>query len=902
MAERERAAGPSGHVTWRLVRRLLPSGFRERRAVVILDTHVALAGGVGSARGHRFWIRVVWDVVSTAVRLRLDAITGMGRNTGKRSGSIRGLSALRQSVFMAARSLRRTPLFAAAVVLILALGISANVTIFRVLDRLLLSPPEHITSPDEVKRVYLLGKSPFSGEVVHSAALAYPDYRGLESVSSMDAVAGYGNRTLTLSDDGPGERVSTEFATASYFDLLGVRAAVGRLYDAEEDAIGARENVAVLGWAYWQRRFAGDPAVLGRELAIGQASYTVIGVAPRGFTGVGIAPIDVWLPLHVALAAESGSTAWLDAHGWYMMAGIARVTASEARVEEEATAVARQVREGSRRPDPELRVVLAPLIAERGPNASDASQVARMLAVLTALVLLITCANVGNLYLARVLSRRRELAVQTALGVTRSRLFVQLISEVVIVALAAGGIAWWLGGTAATALFRVLLPDAALPSADGPRVLLVTLALALLTAVLTGVLPALRATRADVMDALRRGTATRRMLLVRRGLLGLQAALSVVLLVGAGLFIRSLLTAESIDVGLDTSTVVVGIETADGSTFGDDVSAEILRLLPTVRQSPLVQTAAATSLAPFSGWWGLAVSSPDGQEIESGANGPFVYGVTDDYFETLSLPIVRGRPLNDDDTQPNAPPVAVVNERLAQTLWPGEDALGRCLLTEREQDSKTCTTVVGVAANYLPSITASESPSIFYVSTSHPAVGSPAANAIVVRAREGVTPAMIRDFVRSSAPHVRIVNASRLSNSLADALRAWQMGAALLTAVGFLALIIAAAGLYSMLTFDVLQRRRELGIRAALGASAGRLVRATITSSFTAVGIGVAVGLAASLAGGPAVESLLFQVTANDPLVYAIVCCVMLGVGLIAGAVPVHGVTRTDPAIPLREE
>lgn len=901
---------PDRRLIWRVLRRWLPGGFRERRAEAVLETHVALAGGPERARGAVFWIGVARDVVATGIQLRLDGIGGrVGDGTarpdakrGRRSGAMSGWEALRQSVFMAARSLRRTPLFAAAVVLILALGISSNVTMFRVLDRLLLSPPEQIRSPDEVKRIYLYGHSPFSGDVTHSASLSYPDYRGLAGVASFDGVAGYGTRSLTLWVDGAGETVSAEFATASYFDVLGVRAAAGRFYSAEEDAIGSPVPTAVLGWSYWQRRFSGDRGVIGRELEIGRTTYTVVGVAPRGFTGVGISPIDVWLPIHVASAAENGSTAWVDAHGWLMMAAVARVSGPEPRAVEEATVVARGVREAGRRADPDLRVVLSPLIHALGPNPSRESQVARMLAVLTVLVLLITCANVGNLYLARVLARRRELAVQTALGVSRGQLFAQLLAEVAIVALAAGAFAWWLGTAAAGALFGVLLPDAALPTANGPRVLVLTVVLALITALLTGVLPALRATRVSVMDAMGRGTATRRTLLVRRVLLAFQAALSVLLLVGAGLFIRSLVRAESIDFGLDVSALTLDIEIEGGITFGEGLSDEVLRLLPIVRQSALVENAAATSVAPFSGWWGVGVSSPDGEELEMGASGPFLFGVTGDYFVALGLPILQGRPLTDDDTRPGASPVAVVNERLAGLLWPGRDAIGRCLVNEREQAAPVCTTVVGVARDYRPSITGDDSPGIYYVSPTHPALGSTAANTIIVRAREGVAPITIRDFVRSAAPHLRMVTVAPLSDRFAAGLRAWRMGAALLTATGILALIIAAAGLYSMLAFEVLQRRRELGIRAALGASSSRLVRSTIAASSTAVLAGVLLGLVGSLASGSAIESLLFRVSANDPAVYAGVCAVLLGVGVLAGALPARNVTRTDPAISLREE
>lgn len=896
MSERVR---PSDHRLWRLLRRLLPPGFRERQAAAVLETHVRLAGGAGSARGARFWSRVALDLLITSVRLRLDRLLEPGN--AERRGAMGGLGAAGQSFLMAVRGLRRSPYFAVAVVLILGLGIASNVTIFRVLDRLLLSPPERIRSPEQVKRVYVYGRSPFTREVEYSAALAYPDYRGLAQVSAFDAFAGYSSRTLTLYADGAGEAVAVEMATATYFELLGVRAAVGRFFGEAEDSPG-EPGTAVLSWSFWQRRFGGDRAVLGRELSIGKSSYTVIGIAPRGFTGVEIQEVDVWLPLRVALAVENGGTDWVDAHGWYLLAGIARVTADVTRAEAEATAVSRRVREGARGADPDARIVLSPLIRARGPLAPRESRVATMLAALTVLVLLITCANVGNLYLARVLARRRELAVQVSLGVSRGRLFTQLMAEVLLVALAAGSLAFWIGSVAAGSLFRMLLPEAAAPVGAGPRVLLLTTALALFTAVLTGVLPALRATRVDLMDVLRGRTGTRRALLVRRGLLGIQAALSVVLLVGAGLFIRSLRRAETVDLGIDTRVLTVSIELPDGVSFGDGMADEVLRLLPLVRESGLVEQAAAASIAPFAGWWGLSVSDAAGDTVPSGRTGPFVYGVSGDYFAAVGLPVVRGRPLTDADAGPGAPPVVVINERLAERLWPDGGAIGECLVVESSDDPDNCSTVVGVVGDFMPAIEADEAPFVFYVAPGHIAVGTLGANTLLVRARNGVTPEMVRDFIRGVAPDLRRISAGPLSQRLEPTLRAWRLGASLLSAVGVLALIISAAGLYSMLAFDVLQRRRELGIRAALGASSGGLIRSTIAASFTAVAIGVGLGVIGSLAGGRVIEAMLFRVTAHDAGVYLAVSLTLLLTGGVAAAVPAWRITRTDPAIPLREE
>lgn len=878
---------------------MLPREWRERHGRDVLQVHVALAGGEEHAGGLRFWLRVTRDVVLTAVQVRFDGLRGFGDapENGRRAGRV---DAVLQSFRLAFRALRRTPAFAVAVVAIFALGIAANVTMFRVLDRVLLSPPAHIEAPEEVRRVHVLGRSVFSGEVEYNAALAYPDYRTLRTVEALPEVAGYGRRELTLVEQGRAERVRAGMVTASFFPLLGVSPAAGRFFTEDEDRLG-EAGVVVLGHAFWQRHFGGAADVIGRDLTIGRASYTVVGIAPRHFTGVDIEPVDVWLPLHPVSEAQSG-TQWVDAFGWYMMSGIVRVAPGRiAAAEEAATGAYRAARADRRGFDADSRVVLSPLIAARGPNASEESQVARLLGLLTVLVLLVTCANVGNLFLARVLSRRRELAVQAALGVSRRRLFGQLLAEVSVLAAVAAGVALWISGIAGRALFRVLLPDAAPPDAMGLRVVLATLALAFVTAGLTGVLPALRATRADVMDTLRQAKTTASARGARRALLMAQAALSVVLLVGAGLFIRSLQTAETMDIGLDRSTLAVGLELEGGLTMGEDLSAAVRQALPSIRAYAEVESAAATSLTPFSGWWGVSIAMPGRDTVNTGPNGPFAYAVTGDYFETLRLDIVRGRALTDADDLPGAAPVAVVTEALARALWPDGEALGQCIIPGNT-GATGCTTVVGVSANVVQRLTNDEASQLFYLPTRHGALGEANANELVVRARPGTTADRIRQIVLNEIPQARFASVASIEDRIAPQLRSWRLGASLLTAFGALALLIAAAGLYSTLAFDVTQRRRELGVRAALGAPARRLVRSIVAGNLLTVSVGVGIGLLVALLAGRAAEAMLFRVQSTDPIVFAGVVGTLLLAALVAAVLPAWAATRVDPAITLRED
>lgn len=897
---REGGVSPGATRVWRWLRRALPAHWRERYAADMLRTHVELAGGEERARGARFWVGVARDVVLTGVQVRLDGErAGWHGPRRPRRSPVDGLA---HTLRLALRGLRRTPGFATAVACIFAIGIAANIAMFRVLDRVLLSPPAHVAEPDEVRRVHVYGMSVFTGSVGHSASLSYPDYRQLSGVAAVDGVAGFTARELTLVEAGRAEKVRTEWVTASYFPLLGAVPVVGRFFDHEDDRLGTAEPVAVLSHAYWQRRFGGSPSVIGDRLVIGRNTYTVVGVASRGFTGVNIEPIDVWLPLHPAAEADGGGTQWLDAHRWYMMAAVVRVApAARLAAEDAATAAYLAGREGRSGFDPDQRVVLSPLIAARGPNASRESRVARMLGLLTVLVLLVTCANVGNLFLARVLARRREFAIQAALGVSKRRVSGQLLAEVAVLAGFAAVLALWLSAVAGRAIFRVLLPDAAPPAAFDLRVLLATLGIVLATSVMTGVLPAIRATRADVMDTLRQGRTSTSAQGARRILLMAQAALSVVLLVGAGLFIRSLQRAESVDFGLDRNALAVEVELEGGVNFGNELSAAIRDALPRLRGHPAVASAATSSILPFSGWWGLPLTIPEGDSIAGGARGPFVYGVSGDYFETVGLEIVRGRPIEDGDLRPGAPLVTVVNETLARAAWPGRDALGQCIVVQRE-GAAGCTVVVGVSRDIVQSLTAEDVPMVYYLPSEHPGLGGSAANAFIVQSREGIGADVVRRAVLDVMPTARYAAVGSIGERIAPQLRSWRLGASLLSAFGLLALIIAGAGLYSTLAFDVAQRRRELGVRAALGAPARRLVRSVVTSHLLTIGAGVTVGLILAAFAGRAAQAMLFRVQAGDPTVYAAVSAALLLAAVIAALLPAWSATRVDPVVALRED
>lgn len=906
------ADGPGalvGTVRWRVLRRMLPRNYRERWGDALLDTHLERRAVSGSGALY-FWFMLVVDVVLTGVRIRIDdAVTSTGK--------LHLMDTLRHNFLLAARGLARSPGFTIAVVLTLGLGLGANATLFSVIDRLLLSPPDLVVEPDQVRRFAIRGPSPFSNEIEYNSVLSYPDYSELRKVSGFSDVAAHTPQTVTLGKGTESERITAELATASYFPLLGVKPALGRFYTEDEDRIASDAPTVVLGWGFWQRRFGGSRSVLGSQLEIGRGSYTVIGVAPRGFTGVNISPIDVWLPFHAAGAIQDGPE-WENSRGWYWFTGLARLKpdVTESGAFAEATTRYRAGRaesEGSRGraaranrsfDNPEATVLGTSLIEARGPNPSRESRVAQALGAVALLVLLIACANVANLFLARGVQRRRMLAVQSALGVGRGRLFLQLLTEAVLLSLAAGAFALAFAEAVAPALFRTLLPDTAPPITNSWRVLLFTTLLAGMTIVLAGLIPAVRASQVQPGEVLRTTRMTARSSWLRRGLLATQAALSIILLVAAGLFLRSLHEARNIDLGPDLEAVALNIEMDNGTRVGAELSAIAYPLLEQLRAHPAVASATITNIPPFSGSWGFPIALPAPDTLPSGFP-PSYYAADEDYFRTLGFELRLGRTFTAADNSAAAAPVVVVNRALARRLWQTEQAsIGKCLLVGRDPESAPCTTVIGVVEDLIPNVSATEPRPAFYLPSRHPGLSEDGGQVVMIRLREGMQAQLpaIQQFARNAVPGIRYIDARSLRERIAPQLRAWEMGAVLLTVFGVLALVVAAAGLYSVLAFDVVQRRFELGLRSALGATARNLVGVLFREIVPVLVFGSLVGLIGALALARVSTDLLFRVKAFEPAVYTAAIIVLALVAIAAGLLPARRALSADPRVTLTAE
>jgi predicted permease len=524
-------------------------------------------------------------------------------------------------------------------------------------------------------------------------------------------------------------------------------------------------------------------------------------------------------------------------------------------------------------------------------------------------VLLIACLNVANLLLARGIRTRREVAVRLALGVSRARLLAQLLTESVVLAGLGALAALLLATLSAGALHDFLLPNVAFNDGRlGARLLLFTTVATVGAGVLAGLIPALQMSCPDLASALRSGgrglgggrSRTRSLLLVG------QTALSVVLLVGAGLFVQSFSRAQHLDLGFDANQVAV-VQLEWNETLPMEERQVIYEeALDRVRRLPSVSAAGLSYTVPF--WSSIGMGQPRVPGRDSiprhRSGGPYVNKVGPGYFEAMGLAMVMGRGFDPSDDAASAPPVTVITESMAQAIWPAGSALGQCLIIGDEDDPDTpCSEVIGVVENHRREGLVEDDHFLYFVNMSHPAFSWPP-QAIMARLEDASTETMesLRGEAMGASSLVRFVYARSLASHIDPHLRSWRLGASMFTLFGLLALVVAGWGLYSVLAFDVVLRHHELGVRSALGAGSGRIVRLVLRQAMVLIALGVGLGLVTSRAAARYVEPLLFDVSGSDPLVYGVVAGALLAVAVLAGSIPAWRATRVDPREALRAD
>lgn len=808
------------------------------------------------------------------------------------------------------RGLSRHRAFAALAIGTLTLGIAANAVMFGVIDQLLLKPPAGVGDPSGIRRVYYEHRDP-DGQMNGSSTNAFRALAALRAqASGFAAVGGFFQTKLPTGQGVDAQQLDVRIVTGNYLtDILQAHPQKGRFFLPEEDVTPSGPTVAVISDGYWRRNFGAREDIVGQRLDISRKQFTIVGVAPANFVDIDHLKVDVWMPAS-AIATDLGGATWYSKPNWFWISTIARlkpgVTDSIASLQ--ATAAYRNEIRTWRSPMDSLAwVALGPLAGTRTPNGySPELKVSLWLVGVSLVVLLIACANVANLLIARTLRRRRELAVRLALGVSRGRLLRMLLLDAgalaLIAAIASLIVAHW-GGR--------LVEHALLPGivwSDNPvdaRVLAATLGAAILCMFLAGLAPALHGMRANVADGLKAssrqvaGGHTRG----RNVLLAMQAGLSVVLLVGAGLFVKSLNSVLNRDVGIVLDRVVLApmdLETAGFDTA--DVERAYRDAATRLRALPGVSSVSATAVTvPSRSAAAVSVLLPGQSRRPTMAGGGPYYGVVSgDFFATIGAPILRGRTFTpQESTSPSH--VAVVSEPLAKAYWGNQNPIGTCVRTGNDS---TCTTIVGVVGNVMLFSLVNDDRAMIYFPHGHPFGRGQHPDALLIRTTGDPAPIvpLIRSELQRLSPRMPYVHVQPYIDIVAPELRPWRLGASMFTIFGVFALIIAAVGLYSVIAYWVEQRTHEIGVRMALGAQRGDVVRLVALNASRPIVIGVALGLIAAALSARFVADMLYETSPHDVMVYAVAAILLLVSGVVASVIPARRAATVDPQIALRAD
>ena len=820
-------------------------------------------------------------------------------------------SAFAQDVRYALRGLRLKPGFAAAVIVTLGLGIGANATMFGIVDRLLFRPPNLLIAPDRAGRIYI--PQAYRGKESLNSFLSYRRFLDLKrGTTSFDAMSPYYSRRMAIGVGNATRQMDVSVFDADLWKMFDARPVLGRFFTDAESTPEDPQLVVVLSYAYWQTQYGGRNDVLGESIDIGVGKYTVIGVAPEGFTALSPnAPMGfISTAAHSHDRASTRGRPWYDTYNsqWFEAVARRKATVSQAAADADLTrahvdSYRRQLDEQpSLTPTEQARPrgFLAPLLDARGPTPSKESKVATWLGAVSIIVLLIACANVINLLLARAMRRRREIAVRLALGVSHGRLIMQLLIEstVLAVAGAASGlmIAYWGGAV----IRRALLDEqAARQSLGDIRQIAFIGLVAGFVGLLTGLAPVFQARRTDISGTLkagvREGVVYRSRL--RSGLLIMQAALSVLLLVGAGLFVRSLRNVNDVRLGYDADRLLIVATDWRGMQL-DTIQKQALleRIRERALTLPNVENATRSLTMPFYSNWTIDLHVP-GIDTVAKLGTPSLQVGSPSLLATFGTRLIRGRDITADD-RAESPRVAVINESMGKLLWPGQDPIGKTFRVNG--DTTPPITIVGVAEDlrrqnltdpnpfyYLPITQFRFSDDFIAVRTRGPAAD--AAEAV----RRGLQPLM---------PGVSFVTTVPVSKLFAGNTRSWRLGATMFTVFGLLALVLAAIGLYSVIAYNVTQRMHEMGVRVALGAQARDVIRLIVREGLAVVLPGAALGAIAALAASRWMQPLLFQVSPRDPAVVTTVLATLIVVAVVASWVPATRAARVDPSEALRAD
>ena len=806
------------------------------------------------------------------------------------------------------RSLVKRPGFTIVAILTLALGIGINTTVFSLANSVFLRQLP-VAAPQNLVWIFSDRDNPTS----------YPEYLEYQQQTELfDGVMAYEWMGLNLGSEGQSERVEGTLVSGNYFDVLGVKAELGRTFLPDEDKTPGASPVAVISHNLWQRRFNSDANVVGKSLVLNGVQFTIVGVAPRDFVGAEEAfPRQVWIPLMMQASVRPGPAAVTNAsftnrnlRSLDVMARLKRgvsLRQAQAGMDVVASRLAQNYPESNR----DFHIALYTAGNGRPVFRALLKPVTQILLVVVALVLLITCANVANLLLARAARRRKEVAIRLTLGATRTRLIRQLLTESILLAVV-GGVAGLILNLWLVKLLTALKPAVPLPvnvefHTDW-RVLSFTLLLSVLAGIIFGLVPALQASKHDLVPALKDHSQQlgdrRRMFSLRNALVIGQVALSIVVLIGAGLFLRSLNHARTINPGFDAEHILtLSFNTAAQKYDATKAAQFYQQLTNRVQALPGVESVSLAQSAPLSYFYSPAFSAPvfvDGHEPPQGQNPPVVGNNTvgPNFFRTLGVPLISGREFTDRDRE-GAPHVAIVNETLVRDLFPNTDPIGQRLHVVSRQPSSW--EIIGVVKDSkYRSLGEDSIPYIFlpYLQTPQPAMS--------LHVRTSGNPkevaAAVRREVQALDPNLPAFHVMSLADNMDISLLPARFGAVLLGMFGFLALLIASIGIYGVMSYGVSERTQEMGIRMALGARAGDVLRLVISQGMWLALIGVAIGAGLAWAVTRVVKSYLYDVSVTDPVTFIGIALLLIGVALLACYVPARRATKVDPLEALRYE
>jgi predicted permease len=826
------------------------------------------------------------------------------------------LQHLRADIRYALRGLRRSPLFTLIAVASFAIGIGFNTALFTLVDTVLFRPLP-VDRPDRLVDMYTSGDDsmPF-------ATSSYPDYLDFRSGNDVFVdMLGY-SASLNALKVGDRSRLAIgETVTGSYFPLLGVKAAAGRTLQPEDDRAGA-PRAAMISYRLWTREFGGSAAAVGQTLRIHNQLYTIVGVAPRTFTGmVPLLAPEVWTPMAYVddvepagiisvVPSPSGNTR-LERRGtrWMFVKGRLKPNATIDQAGANLRLIAKRLQDayGQTNKDRSVNVLPASSVHIHPMADRTLMPIALGLMVVFGLVLLIACANVASMLLARASGRQKEIGIRLAIGASRARLVQQLVTESVVLAglgaAAGAALAWVTMRAIANVRLPIPIPLSFEMHMD-TRVLWFTLAVTFVAAVAAGLVPALKATRPNLVTELkgetaRADTAGRRWTL-RDGLVAAQIAITLVLLVSAGLLTRSLFAAQKVKIGFEPAGLAI-VSTDLGLIGYDATRAKGFyeRALERVKAIPGVESAALAERLPFSiNYNETQVFLPDRQQPNDKGATIDVARVSAEYFATLGVPIVQGRNFSSVDT-PTSPKTAIVNEAFARKYWPHDDPLGKHFRVRTFDGPQY--EIVGVSADYkVSTVGEASTPYIHYAVSQQPDAGEE------IMARTHGDAAVVLNAMRRELlaidPNVLFIDQQTMEAQVATTLMPARAGAISVSAVGGVAMLLAAVGLYGVIAYAVSRRTREIGIRMALGANRGTVVSMIVGDGMRLAAIGGAVGVVLAAGAAKAVTGALYGVSFLDPLAWFGAVATLLVVAVLANLAPALRASRVSPSLALRSE